>query len=335
MWRRVSIKRMPGLWPVALRAVLEGLAVVGVDPDVLCRRCGIDRARLNDPLHRVPLEQAGRVWPEATRLWGRPGIGLSVGAAMPFGALEALDYTFATAGTVALGLKRIAHAFDVVTGGATRMRLHHGPDELSLVFQPLPMDDLRDYGVALSVQRLAWAGVVPARVTLKGGPVAPREEYREKLGCPVHFGADASAVVIRAAHGARQLPVPLPGLQAIVDRDLSAQLSRSLEARDLLDDVRREVMVTLTPGGPTMGVIARRLGMGARTLQRQLAARDTTFTRLVDQTRRTMALEHLHRGQLSVAEIAFLLGFSESSAFSRAVRRWTGVWPVDVRARGT
>lgn len=214
------------------------------------------------------------------------------------------------------------------------MRLHHGPDELSLVFQPLPLDDLRDYGVALSVQRLRWAGVVPARVTLKGGPVAPKEEYREKLGCPVHFGTDVSAVVIRAADGARRLPMALPGLQAIVERDLSTQLARSREELDLLDDVRREVMVTLGPGGPTIGVIAQRLGMGARSLQRQLAARDTTFTRLVDQTRRQMALEHLHRGHLSVSEIAFLLGFSESSAFSRAVRRWTGAWPVNVRARG-
>ncbi|MCA9539416.1 MAG: helix-turn-helix transcriptional regulator [Myxococcales bacterium] len=77
--------------------------------------------------------------------------------------------------------------------------------------------------------------------------------------------------------------------------------------------------------------IARRLGMGKRTLQRRLGAEDTTYQKVLQQTRESLARHHLARTRLAAAEIAFLLGFEEPNSFYRAFHDWTGMTPDTAR----
>jgi len=79
--------------------------------------------------------------------------------------------------------------------------------------------------------------------------------------------------------------------------------------------------------------VAARLGMSRRTLQRRLKEEDVVFKELVDTVRRRMALRYMENPALGLAEIAFLCGFSEPAAFTRAFRRWTGSAPRDYRRR--
>jgi AraC-like DNA-binding protein len=74
--------------------------------------------------------------------------------------------------------------------------------------------------------------------------------------------------------------------------------------------------------------IARKMGVSRRTLQRRLADAGTSFRDAVDAARREVALAELARGASSMTDLAFLLGFSEHSAFARAFRRWTGKSPA-------
>src|SRR5450432_2568036 len=76
----------------------------------------------------------------------------------------------------------------------------------------------------------------------------------------------------------------------------------------------------------TMAGLARHMGLTPRTLQRHLRAEGTTHQRLLDDTRRELALHHL-ADHMAIGEIAFQLGFSEASAFHRAFKRWTGMTP--------
>jgi AraC-like DNA-binding protein len=84
---------------------------------------------------------------------------------------------------------------------------------------------------------------------------------------------------------------------------------------------------------PTLASLSRRSGMSQRTLQRRLADSSTTFQRLLRQVLHEMSDELLAREELSHGEIAFLLGYSEESAFSRAYKSWTGHPPGHVHAR--
>ena len=82
---------------------------------------------------------------------------------------------------------------------------------------------------------------------------------------------------------------------------------------------------------PTLERTAHALGMSPRTLRRRLADEGTTFSNLLAEVRRDLAQRYLGDRALSIAEVAFILGFSEASAFHRAFRRWTNTTPRQFR----
>jgi AraC-like DNA-binding protein len=79
--------------------------------------------------------------------------------------------------------------------------------------------------------------------------------------------------------------------------------------------------------------MALQLHMSRRTLQRKLAEIETTYQKLVDDTRRDLALRYIEDPRHSITDITFMLGFSQQSAFTRAFKRWTGMPPTDYRGR--
>lgn len=97
--------------------------------------------------------------------------------------------------------------------------------------------------------------------------------------------------------------------------------------------IRRAVAAELARGDARLATVARRLGTTSRTLQRRLRAEGLSHQQLLDEARREAAERYLRESSLAIAEIAYLLGYSEPSAFHRAFRRWSGTTPSEVRAR--
>lgn len=84
-------------------------------------------------------------------------------------------------------------------------------------------------------------------------------------------------------------------------------------------------------GNTAVDRVAEQLGMSARTLQRKLRTFGTSHQELLDEMRKDLAMRYLHEPEMAVCEVAYLLGFSESSAFHRAFKRWTGTTPSEFR----
>ena len=84
---------------------------------------------------------------------------------------------------------------------------------------------------------------------------------------------------------------------------------------------------------PTLAVIAKELGMSVRSLQMKLKQEDTSFRDLLNEVRKNFALTYLKRKDLSIASIAYLLGFSEPCVFQRTFKRWTGSTPGEFRKK--
>ena len=97
--------------------------------------------------------------------------------------------------------------------------------------------------------------------------------------------------------------------------------------------MRAVIIRHLPDGEPQRPRIATILGMSERTLHRRLAAEGTSFQHLLDDTRRELAQHYLGQRNLSLADIAYLLGFTDQSSFFRASRRWFGTSPRDYRIR--
>jgi AraC-like DNA-binding protein len=115
-------------------------------------------------------------------------------------------------------------------------------------------------------------------------------------------------------------------------RELHRQLSNSIKrlvnyeapTLSVLDRTRAYVINSSTYGHTAEEAVAQAIGVSVRTLQRDLAEAGTSFRALTEECRKKAALQLLHDTELPLTEIAFLLGFSELSAFSRAAKTWFG-----------
>ena len=159
--------------------------------------------------------------------------------------------------------------------------------------------------------------------------------HDEYFNCPVSFNASRDALHIAAA--SMQTPNRL-GDASIVrffDTHLEEKLSKKVDESSLERRVRTRIAQSLSDGIPTVSDVAGHLGMSGRTLQRRLTESGYTYQALVDASRRQLAERLLRETTYPLAEIAFLTGFSEQSAFNRAFRRWAGQTPRSYRLRAT
>jgi AraC-like DNA-binding protein len=151
------------------------------------------------------------------------------------------------------------------------------------------------------------------------------------LGCPVTFGAPETRLLLHRAPIERPLPRHDPALFAYLERHTRSILARIPAAGRAADQVRRLITEELRNGEPSQADISRRLAMSERTLQRRLRDENTTFAEILDSARAELSQLYLREGNIAAYEVAFLLGYSEPSAFHRAFRRWTGQTPQEFR----
>jgi AraC-like DNA-binding protein len=128
------------------------------------------------------------------------------------------------------------------------------------------------------------------------------------------------------------LPTSNRQIAATLDRILVERLAH-LDKRDVVARCQASLFEQLYSGEVSEDVMAEQLHMSRRTLQRKLADADLTFQKLVDDTRRDLAMRHLDDPRHSITDVTFLLGFSQQSAFTRAFKRWTGMSPTEYRTQ--
>jgi AraC-like DNA-binding protein len=129
--------------------------------------------------------------------------------------------------------------------------------------------------------------------------------------------------------------VPVTNADERLCRYLDQLAAEALDALgpegSFVDRVRRAIWSDLSGGHPCLAQTASTLGVSTRTLQRRLREEGTTFAALLDVFRREMSTRLLRDKSLAVYEVAFLLGYSDPSAFYRAFRRWQGASPYEFR----
>ena len=161
--------------------------------------------------------------------------------------------------------------------------------------------------------------------------------HEDWFGCPVHYGTDLDA--IQVSEDLLEMPNKLgdAGISRYLEVHLDDEVAALIDEKALADEqtlaqrVRTSVADSLSEGVPTMSAVASTFGMSSRTLQRRLGAEGYSFQALVDAARRELAERLLRMSSYSLAEVAFLTGFSEQSAFNRAFRRWAGQTPRSFR----
>ena len=148
-------------------------------------------------------------------------------------------------------------------------------------------------------------------------------------------GPEFRAPANRLSFASRFLAFPIakadPSLCVLLDRHAEELLAKFPPRNSLVDQVRSIITGELRGGDPSLERVADQLGFTPRTLQRKLQELGASHNELLDQMRRQLAMRYLREREMAICEVAYLLGFSESSSFHRAFKRWTGVTPKEFR----
>lgn len=167
-------------------------------------------------------------------------------------------------------------------------------------------------------------------------PAPPVSTHHEAyFGCPVVFGSNRDALLISKETIDRPNKLGDEGITQFLLGHLERELAQASGMKSLKNTARAVIARALSEGLPKMEDVARRLGMSVRSLHRRLAEDGLTFQTLAEDTRRELAMGLLRDEQHSIAEIAFLTGFSEQSSFTRAFKRWVGDTPAKYRKERT
>jgi len=159
-----------------------------------------------------------------------------------------------------------------------------------------------------------------------------RAEYDRIFGVPLFFESHMNGFLIDEAILNLKLPRTNPYLSEIMSaraEELLKSLERSKTTRGRVENLLVPVLHT---GEATVEMIASKLGISRQTLFRKLKSEGVTFEQVLDELRHQMALYYLNGKKVSVNQTAYLLGFSEPAAFSRAFKRWTGSSPRTMQA---
>ena len=161
-------------------------------------------------------------------------------------------------------------------------------------------------------------------------PMRPEAAYESFFGVAPRHGLE-HGVTFSAADARRPFLTASESLWQTFEPELRRRLPKLEASAPLAERVRSVLLESLPSGEASIDVVARRLGLSSRTLQRRLKPEGISYKEIVRQTRERLARHYLHKTTLPYAEISFLIGFEEPSSFFRAFREWTGETPEAVR----
>ena len=321
--------------------VVRALEARGIDGAALFRQAGCDPALLHIPETRIPNHVIQRVFELAEEATGDPCFGLDVGQQVRGVALHAVGYAWLASATLFDAMSRLARYTRVLTDfwraeireepRGLRFIVHYADPQ---VIRPLSRQDAVLAGI-LQLCRITFGeAFAPLEASVRREPVAASHRFEDWFRAPIVWGAPQPSLLCRREDLARPLATTNPGVALASERLVADYLAR-LDRDDVVAQVKRELLGCFPAGTPIQATVARAVGLSARTLHRRLAEAGTSFEKLLDETRRELAAEYVRRTDYSVGEVAYLLGFAETSSFNRAFRRWNGKSPSEFRRAGT
>ncbi|MEV0249321.1 AraC family transcriptional regulator ligand-binding domain-containing protein [Nocardia sp. NPDC050712] len=323
-----------------IRLVRDAAHAAGAAPERLAAIHGTDDATLAGELNRVPLHSLIQLWEALATARPGPGAGAAVAAAAPLGTLTTWDYLITNGPTLADSLRAAQPYHRLVTAAAEGFDLHHD-GELTIGYRtsagdPAVVAAVNEYVLAYYLRRAREAtgrAVRPARVTFGHSAPPDHSALVDAFGTTaIEFDAPADAITFTAADATAPLPRADPMLADLLRSHADLVLASARPLPSPLEAFRIALAAAISAGDPTLATVARRLAMSPRSLQRHLADHDTTWRHEYDSVRYEQAKSLLGAGHLTTAAIADRLGFTDDRALRKAIRRWSGTSPSELRA---
>jgi AraC-like DNA-binding protein len=315
-----------------LRVFLSAFSSLGYQADSLVAGTGLSEAILRDPDARVPCGALGAIIARAMQQRPLKNIGVRIAAETPIGAFPLLDYLVVSSNTVGEGIQQLARYFRLV-GNPCELIVREDENPIRVAAVPEDNSFGVEFVLALMVLNLhrETGGRFRAVSVNFAHKADDAQEVERIVGCAVH--AEAAWSGLEISREAWQLPFQRkdPVLRLVLERQADEMIAR-IPAKDGVESEVRRVLAKRVAGGDIrIAAAARDLATTVRTLQRRLAAAGVSYQDLVELARREAAEKYLADLSLSIAEVSYLLGYSEPSALHRAFKRWKHTTPQAFR----
>ena len=323
----------------AATGLVDAIELAGADPDEVLGPLELDRSTVSNPHGFIPARRFAEILEETARATGDECFGLHFGEQFNPRDVGPLAYVVLNSSTMLRAIENIVRYLRVYNEAArvslgVEGRLAYVRHELDLGRGTWRQQHECAMALGLNLIRLmAGSRWAPAEIQFAHQDPHQTAEHLRVFGTTVSFGCPTNALVLERELVDRQVPAADERLYPILREYLDRALEEVPREDPLAVSVRKAIGECVREGDPTLAHVARKLAMSPRTLQRRLAEQEMDFKALVDDTRRRFSLHYLRDPKHTLTEIAYMLGYSEISAFSRAFRRWTGSTLLDYRRR--
>ena len=323
---------------VAARAVghlIDLGAGAGIRRDIMLDAAGVSDEDLHNPDARVPLAAEIALWQTLARHISDPEYGVRAGGTLSLRTMGLVGYVARFSDTLRGALRRVQRYGQMFTE-AVELRLQG--DRVALVSAHPALggghalaESYRLAAVLHTARDLTGVDVIPAEVAFTYAQPPMTTAHRQFFRCAVHFAARTASIRFRTV----DLELPVAGADETLAGYLSNYaeqvLATLLKGETTRHKVRAAIWSLLGDGSPSLKHVAGALHMPPRTLQRRLAAEGTSLHQESEEVRKSMAIAALRDRSMMIEDVAFLLGYSEPSAFFRSFKRWTGTTPRQFR----
>jgi AraC-like DNA-binding protein len=332
------VERLPSAHGAMSRLAYERAQNAGLALDPLLRAAGLTRQQLDDPHASIAVrDQIEFLNCVATALQDDL-LGFHLAQMPDLRAIGLLYYLLASSETLLEGLQRVARYSTIVNEGIVQTCTHGSELCMSFRFQGVSRHLDRHQiecwtaGLVRLCRELTGLRLAPSRVQMvhqRGED--QRAELANFFGKNLEFSAPVDEVAFpRSVADARILSAD-PYLNTLLLDYCEDALSHRRRAGTFRASVENAIAPLLPHGKASVEAVARQLGVSPRTLARRLGEEGTTFSDALEGLRNDLAARYLAEKEFGIAQIAWLLGYQETSAFSRAFKRWTGKAPRDIR----
>lgn len=320
------------------RPVFDYLRTHGIALTPFLQLMGLEEADLLDTDRRIPNEASSQMLALAESTLDDPDIGLKMSQSMQMQHMGIM-------GLLVMSCRTAREAFELHTryqslvGNGLETVYYPRDDALCMeVTTPVghPPMTRQDYDFSLAgwlklKKQLVGDAYAPLRIEFPYPRPVHTEALQAYFQVPLSFGHE----VLRIYYPLDYLDIPLlaadPQLKQVLETQARKRLQElqgeQADTDPQLATVRKLIAADLAYGVPSLESIANAMGISVRTLQRQLDGRDSSFKLLLDQVRRDLAVKYIENPELSLLDVAMMLGFAEQSSFARAFKRWFGDAP--------
>ena len=305
-----------------------------IDPAPVFEAAGIPLDGPHEPAERYPLDSIRKLWASALEATGDETIGLRVGKRADPRHFYAFGYSWMASATLLGAMQRLCRYYQSLSTASVEIKLHEMADCYALTAEfPEEANSPPKEGIDCGMTALlalcdivAEKEISPVRIDLTCPPSVHPDAYREALRAPIRFKSSLGAFFFDKDLLNEPLPGASPDIAKATDK-IAEQYIETLDPHKVASQVRRLLVSLLPSGHADQDMVAGRLNRSTSTLQRQLSAEGLSYRQVLESTRRSLAEDYLSDGKHSHAQIAYLLGFSDQSNFSRAFKRWTEMSP--------